>query len=86
MFHSNITSWLVFGLRRSANFLNALICGCFATTFVAAQVPGSLDTTPFPGFASGNGVIPSFAVGTGDDRAYAVALQADGKIVMAGAA
>ncbi len=84
MLHSNITSWIIFGLRRSAIFLSALICACFATTFVAAQVPGSLDTTPFPGFASGNGVISAFPVGTGDDRANAVALQADGKIIVAG--
>ncbi len=53
-------------------------------SLASAQVPGSLDTTPFPGFASGNGVIPALPIGTGADRAYSVALQSDGKIVMAG--
>ena len=35
-----------------------------------AQVAGSFDTTPFPGFASGNGFIANLAIGTqNDDRA-----------------
>ena len=35
-----------------------------------AQVAGSFDTTPFPGFASGNGFIANLAIDTqNDDRA-----------------
>ncbi|TAG03147.1 MAG: hypothetical protein EAZ43_07160 [Betaproteobacteria bacterium] len=72
-------------LRRATTRLASTVFALLLTTpFSLAQVPGSLDTIPFPGFASGNGVIPSFAVGTGDDKAYATAIQADGKIVMAG--
>ncbi|TAG46747.1 MAG: hypothetical protein EAZ30_11940 [Betaproteobacteria bacterium] len=70
--------------RTTARFASAVSALLLTASFAYAQVPGSLDTTPFPGFASGNGVIPSFAVGTGDDKAYATAIQADGKIVMAG--
>jgi uncharacterized delta-60 repeat protein len=50
----------------------------------AAQTPGDFDTTPFPGFAAGNGKIPNLGIGTGVDQANALALQPDGKIVLAG--
>ena len=46
----------------------------------ADPVPGSLDTT----FAAGNGKIGNLAIGTGNDNANAVAVQPDGKIVLAG--
>lgn len=46
--------------------------------------PGSLHTAPFPGFASGNGKITNLAMGTGFDSALNVAIQTDGKILLAG--
>jgi hypothetical protein len=46
--------------------------------------PGSLHTAPFPGFASGNGKITNLAMGTGYDSALNVAIQTDGKILLAG--
>jgi uncharacterized delta-60 repeat protein len=77
--------WARRSLRRSVMRLtSAVLAFSLTASFALAQVPGSLDTTPFPGFAAGNGVIPAFAVGTDDDKAYAIALQSDGKIVMAG--
>jgi uncharacterized delta-60 repeat protein len=60
---------------------------CAATALLApfglsyAQVPGSFDTT----FGSTNGYVPALAIGTNDDdRANAIALQPDGKIILAG--
>ncbi|MGL4229723.1 MAG: delta-60 repeat domain-containing protein [Casimicrobium sp.] len=50
-----------------------------------AQVPGSFDTTPLPGFANGAGKIANLAIGSYSDIANAVAIQRDGKIVLAGA-
>jgi uncharacterized delta-60 repeat protein len=50
----------------------------FATN---AQVPGSFDTS----FAVGQGRITSLSIGAGNDEANAIAIQADGKIVLAGA-
>lgn len=59
-----------------------------ALTMVAAganaQVPGSFDTTPFPAFASGTGKISSLPIGSGGGFGTAVAIQPDGKIVLAG--
>lgn len=49
-----------------------------------AQVPGGFDTAPFPGFALGSGKIVNLAVGSGTDFAEAIAIQPDGKIVLAG--
>ncbi len=46
-----------------------------------AQVGGSFDTT----FGATNGFVPALVIGTNDDdRANAMALQSDGKIVLAG--
>lgn len=54
-----------------------LLCVCGAR----AQVAGTFDTT----FGATNGYVSALAVGTNaDDRAYAMALQPDGKIVLAG--
>ncbi|HPV22815.1 MAG TPA: delta-60 repeat domain-containing protein [Casimicrobium sp.] len=65
--------------------LAAVVC-CAVAAFAHAQdpIPGSLHTTPFPGFASGNGKITNLAIGASDDFGQAVALQPDGKIVLAG--
>uniref|UniRef100_UPI00262434A2 DUF4347 domain-containing protein n=1 Tax=Zoogloea sp. TaxID=49181 RepID=UPI00262434A2 len=46
---------------------------------VRYNADGTLDT----GFGGGDGIVTQ-AIGTGDDEAYAVALQADGKILVAG--
>jgi uncharacterized delta-60 repeat protein len=65
----------------------ALAIGVLLSAGAFAQqdpVPGSLHTSPLPGFASGNGKIANLAIGTGSDFASAVALQPDGKIVLAG--
>lgn len=56
------------------------VAAIIATLPVSAQVAGSFDTT----FGATNGFISALAIGTSDDRANAVALQADGKIVLAG--
>lgn len=55
-----------------------------SNAFAQDPIPGSLHTSPFPGFASGSGKIANLAVGASTDTAYAVAVQPDGKIVMAG--
>jgi uncharacterized delta-60 repeat protein len=48
---------------------------------LVAQVPGSFDTT----FGATNGYISALAIGTNDsDQANAIALQPDGKIILAG--
>ena len=68
-------------------FASVMCAGIAALGFsgAQAQVAGSFDTTPFPGFALGNGFIANLAIGTqNDDRANAVALQPDGKIILAG--
>ncbi len=63
----------------------ALACALMgAGAFAQQLVPGSLHTAPFPGFANGNGKIPGLPVGASDDFANALALQPDGKIVLAG--
>jgi uncharacterized delta-60 repeat protein len=64
----------------------ALMLGSL-TADVRAQdpIPGSLHTSPFPGFASGAGKTILSPIGSGGDGVNAIALQPDGKIVMAGA-
>jgi len=76
------------GITRELRRRVAVFVCCFAATLAHAQdpIPGSLHTTPFPGFASGNGKIPALAIGATDDYARAVAVQPDGKIVLAGTA
>jgi uncharacterized delta-60 repeat protein len=54
----------------------ALLCAFAAS----AQTPGSFDTT----FAVGFGRISNLSVGTGNDEANDIAVQADGKIILAG--
>jgi uncharacterized delta-60 repeat protein len=68
--------------KRALKRASALLCAAFILSALPtlAQIPGSFDTT----FALGNGKIPNLAIGNGNDRAFAVALQPDGKIVMAG--
>jgi len=68
---------------RVATSLLLALCAALACT-VQAQTPGSLDTTPFPGFASGAGKIANLAIGSGADHVRAVAVQPDGRIVLAG--
>lgn len=60
--------------------IGPVIAGLAMTAPLHAQTPGSLDT----GFAASNGVIPALAIGIGDDRARAMALQPDGKIILTG--
>lgn len=66
----------------------AILTFCFVGLFALAcvgvaraQVGGSFDTT----FGATNGFVPALVIGSNDDdRAYAMALQPDGKIVLAG--
>jgi uncharacterized delta-60 repeat protein len=63
------------------------MCGICAPSYARDPIPGSLHTTPFPGFALGTGKITNieFTAGASEHgHAYAVALQSDGKIVMVG--
>ncbi len=60
----------------AAAFAYALMA---AGAFAQDPIPGSLHTSPSPGFASG-----SLPIGLGNDFAYAVVIQPDGKIVLAG--
>ena len=53
----------------------------YAVAAIPLQTPGNFD----PLFAGGLGKIANLPIGAGNDRANAVALQPDGKIVMAGA-
>jgi hypothetical protein len=48
----------------TARLASAVFALLLTTSVTYAQVPGSLDTTPFPGFASGNGLIVPLGVGT----------------------
>jgi uncharacterized delta-60 repeat protein len=70
--------------RRYAHIVIGLLALIGGAAFAQDPIPGSLHTSPFPGFALGAGKIANLAIGTGDDRATAVALQPDGKIVIAG--
>ncbi|HPG60515.1 MAG TPA: delta-60 repeat domain-containing protein [Casimicrobium sp.] len=71
--------------RRLRRYVAAVVC-CAAASLAHAQdpIPGSLDTTPSPGFAAGTGKVLNLAIGSGNDQANAVAVQPDGKIVLAG--
>ena len=72
-------------LRRVLFASFGLLLSAYApVTHAQDPTPGSLDTSPAPGFAAGTGKIASLAIGTGYDQANAVVLQADGKIVLAG--
>ncbi len=71
--------------RVTRRLLSAVVLATSTLTLLCfhanAQVPGSFDTT----FGSTNGYISALAIGTNDDdRANAIALQPDGKIVIAG--
>ncbi len=57
--------------------LTLLICLLICTSFVFAQ-DGTLDST------FGNGGIVTTAIGTNDEVGYGIAIQSDGKIVVAG--
>jgi uncharacterized delta-60 repeat protein len=56
----------------------------FASFTSVAQTPGDFDTTPLPAFGNGTGKVIGAHIGVGNDRSYAMALQSDGKIVLAG--
>jgi uncharacterized delta-60 repeat protein len=80
-------SFGVFSLRREAVMKPTqfvLLFHWFVAVFSAAQTPGSFDTTPPPGFGNGTGKLTNLSIGTGNDVVRALALQADGKIVLAG--
>ena len=51
---------------------------CFLTSCIATAQPGSLDNT----FGSGGKL--TTAIGSSDDEGYSVAIQSDGKILVAG--
>ncbi len=51
-----------------------------AATAIPLPIPGNFDFT----FAAGTGKITNLAIGASKDRAFATALQSDGKIVLAG--
>ena len=55
-----------------------IICSVFSFLLCVAQPAGSLD----PSFGTGGKVVTS--IGSGIDKAYGVAIQSDGKIVVAG--
>jgi uncharacterized delta-60 repeat protein len=69
-------------VKRALELMLALACAAIAlsTPPISAQIPGDFDSS----FALGNGKIPNLSIGNGNDRALAVALQPDGKMVMAG--
>lgn len=76
----------VSAIRRMAAATAALsLAGYVASCVAADPTPGSLDTTPFPGFAAGNGKINNLAIGSnGGDFVRALAVQPDGKLVLVG--
>ena len=55
-----------------------LVCVALVLGSQALALPGDLDTT----FGTGGKVLTS--IGSGDDRGHAIALQSDGKLVVAG--
>lgn len=68
---------------RVVGYFGSVCVGAFAlsSNCAQAQVPGSYDTT----FGATNGYISALAIGSNDDdRATAIALQPDGKIILAG--
>lgn len=70
--------------RALTAFGAALSIAQSSIAYAQDPTPGSLHTSPFPGFASGTGKIANLAIGSGVDGSNAIALQADGKIVLAG--
>jgi uncharacterized delta-60 repeat protein len=81
---ASLIAWFAHVQLAHARRWHAFAVALLFTGSVSAQTPGSLDTTPFPAFASGNGKIANLAIGSGNDSANAVAVQPDGKIVLAG--
>ncbi len=72
-------------LSLAAAFSVALLCTALSAVHAQDPIPGSLHTSPFPGFNGGTGKITNLAIGAGYDCAYtAIALQSDGKIVLVG--
>ena len=68
-------------IRAVLSFICTAVLVLVSASASHAQIAGSLDTT----FGATNGYVPALAIGgNGDDRAYAMALQSDGKIVLAG--
>lgn len=80
------TAWPKVRSMRSLAAAFCLLLGGVTTSAVHAQdpIPGSLHTSPFPGFNGGTGKITNLAIGAGNDYGTAVALQSDGKIVLVG--
>lgn len=73
------TGWARAWLALGAAFI------LMANAFAQDPIPGSLHTSPFPGFASGSGKIANLDIGANsNDYVRAIAVQPDGKIVMAG--
>ena len=71
-------------LKRFQRGIRVLLGGIvlmFLASFSAAQIPGSLDTTF--GLAGGKFLLP-ISSGIANDSANAIALQSDGKLVLAG--
>ncbi|MEQ1597087.1 MAG: hypothetical protein ABL985_18560 [Casimicrobium sp.] len=71
-----------FSLSRAMSFYGLSVGLALACVSAAnAQIAGTFDTT----FGATNGFVPALVVGSNnDDRANAMALQSDGKIVLAG--
>ena len=68
-------------IRAVLNFIRTAVLVLVSASASHAQVAGSFDTT----FGATNGYVPALVIGTNnDDRANAIALQSDGKIVLAG--
>ena len=80
-FHFDVTECIIEGAMRSLAPWTRLLCSLLFTlglAGLASAAPGDLDAT----FGSGGKVITD--LGTTDDDAFAIALQPDGKIVVAG--
>jgi uncharacterized delta-60 repeat protein len=67
-------------------FIALFIClGLAPVTHGWGQIPGDFDSAPYPGFAAGSGKFEGHSIGAArSDVANAMALQPDGKIVLAG--
>ncbi|MCC7069653.1 MAG: hypothetical protein IT523_14560 [Burkholderiales bacterium] len=67
-------------MRRIFSLINTVLAVCaLLAAAPASAAPGDLDTT----FGSGFGMVRT-AIGSADGRSYAIALQPDGKIIVAG--
>ena len=67
-------------MHRVLSLISTVLATCVLLAAApTSAAPGDMDTT----FGSGSGMVRT-AIGTGDDRATAIALQPDGKIVVAG--